>query len=323
MKKTDLLTRIGFLILLCLIIFIINPNFGKAVNLINILRQSSLLYILGIGMTVVLLTGGIDLSNGAVLALSSCVFAIVLENGMPIITAVIISLVIGIACGLANGIMVAYIKIPAFIVTFAMMYIARGFAYILLHGKIIQGFDEKFRFIGTGSIVGVPIPIVLSILLLFIFYLILEYMPFGLNIYAIGSNIESARLAGLKINKTIVIVYSLSGFLSAVAGLLYTARLNIAQPAVGANFPLLTITAVVIGGASLAGGEGSLLGTVIGVLILKVVMNGMNLIGISSLWQQLMIGCILLIMVTVQIYGEKLFFKSTNILKKSFRKGLN
>ena len=322
MKRIDALLRFGLLILLSLIIFSMNPNFGKVGNLINILRQGSLLYILGIGMTIVILTRGIDLSNGAVLALSSCVVAIAMEKGVPIIIAVIISLAIGMACGAANGIMVAYANIPPFIATFAMSYLARGLAYIFLHGRIIHGFEESFRYIAIESIFGIPIPVVLSILLLFIFYLMLEHTPFGMNIYTIGSNIESCRLAGIKTKKTIVMVYLLSGLLSAFAGLVYTARLNTAEPVIGANFPLNAIASVVIGGTSLAGGEGSLFGTVIGVLILTIIINGMNMMGISSLWQQFVTGSIILIMITIQIYSKNVRLKNISIFKKVSRKEL-
>jgi len=323
MKRIDALLRFGFLILLSLIILSMNPNFGKVGNLINILRQGSLLYILGIGMTIVILTGGIDLSNGGVLALSSCVAAIAMEKGVPIIIAVVISLAIGMACGAANGIMVAYTNIPPFIATFAMSYLARGLAYIFLHGRIIHGFEESFRSIAIESIFGIPMPVVLSILLLFIFYLMLEHTPFGMNIYAIGSNIESCRLAGIKTKKTIVMVYLLSGLLSAFAGLVYTARLNTAEPVIGASFPLDAIAAVVIGGTSLAGGEGSLFGTVIGVLILTIIINGMNMMGISSLWQQFVTGSIILIMITIQTYSKNVRLKNISIFKKGFRKSLN
>jgi len=322
MKRIDALLRFGFLILLSLIILSMNPNFGKVGNLINILRQGSLLYILGIGMTIVILTGGIDLSNGGVLALSSCIAAIAMEQGVPIIIAVIISLAIGMACGAANGIMVAYANFPPFIATFAMSYLSRGLAYIFLHGRIIHGFEESFRYIAIESIFGIPMPVVLSILLLFIFYLMLEHTPFGMNIYAIGSNIESCRLAGIKTKKTIVMVYLLSGLLSAFAGLVYTARLNTAEPVIGASFPLDAIAAVVIGGTSLAGGEGSLFGTVIGVLILTIIINGMNMMGISSLWQQFVTGSIILIMITIQTYSKNVRLKNISIFKKGFRKEL-
>ena len=314
MRRNDFLLRLGLLTILCLCIFILVPSFGKLTNLINILRQGALLNILAIGMTLVILTGGIDLSNGSVLALSSCVAAIAMKNGAPIMVGIFVSLAIGIACGIANGMMVAYIRIPPFIATFAMMYFARGLAYVVLHGRIIYGFEKSFRFMGAGDIVGVPIPIIISILLLLIFQVILAHTSFGVNIYAIGSNKESSRLLGVNVKKVTVMAYLLSGILSALAGIIYTARLDTAEPVVGASFPLDTIGAVIIGGTSILGGEGNLFGSVVGVFILTIIINGMNMIGISSLWQEFIIGGVILVIITIQIYikGAKFLIPAIN-----------
>jgi ribose transport system permease protein len=261
-------------------------------------------------MTLVILTGGIDLSNGSVLALSSCVAALAIKHGTPIMIGVLISLAIGILCGLVNGILVTHVNIPPFITTFAMMYFARGLAYISLQGRILYSFDKRFRFIGTGSLAGIPMPVIMSLLFLLIFYIILDHTSFGVNIYAVGSNKESSRLVGINVKRTITTVYVLSGFLSAFAGLIYTARLNAAEPVVGVSFPLDAIAAVIIGGTSIRGGDGSLFGSAIGVFILTVIINGMNLMRISSLWQEFVIGSIILIMITIQTYsrGAKLAF---------------
>lgn len=304
MRRNDLILRFGLLIGLSLFIFFVNPNFGKLTNVINILRQGALLYFLAIGMTLVILTGGIDLSNGSVLALSSCVAALAIKSGAPIMAGVLISLAIGMLCGLANGILVTRVKIPPFITTFAMMYFARGLAYISLRGRILYSFDKTFRFIGTGNVVGIPMPVIMSLLFLFIFYVILEHTAFGVNIYAVGSNKESSRLVGINVKRTITLVYVLSGLLSAFAGLIYTARLNAAEPVVGISFPLDAIAAVIIGGTSIQGGDGSLFGSAIGVFILTVIINGMNLMGISSLWQQFVIGSIILLIITIQTYSR-------------------
>ncbi len=306
MRQKDILLRFALLIALSLVVYLLNPNFGRLTNLINILRQGAILYVLAIGMTLVILTGGIDLSNGAVLALSSCVAAMTMKAGVPDVWGMVIALGIGAACGLINGAMVSNLDIPPFIATFAMMYFARGLAYILLRGKIIYSFDPEFRFIGTGMIAGVPMPVIVSLFLLIIFWAILENTPLGVNIYAVGADAESSRLAGINVTGTRITVYLLSGLLSAVAGLIYAARLNAAEPVVGASFPLDAIAAVIIGGASLAGGEGNLLGSAFGVLILTVIINGMNLLGISSLWQQFVIGGIILIIITTQHYTRKI-----------------
>jgi len=315
MRRNDLFLRVGLLAILCLSIFILVPSFGQLTNLINILRQGALLNILAIGMTIVILTGGIDLSNGSVLALSSCVSAIAMKNGTPMVISIIISIAIGIVCGIANGTMVAYIRIPPFIATFAMMYLARGLAYVVLNGKIMYGFDKSFRFIGAGDVLGVPIPVIISVLLLLIFQAILTQTSFGVNIYSIGSNKESSRLVGIDVKKVTVMAYLISGVLSAFAGIIYTARLDTAEPVVGASFALDAIGAVIIGGTSILGGEGNLLGSVIGVFILTIIVNGMNMLGISSLWQEFIVGGVILVMITIQVYmkGSKSIILPWNI----------
>lgn len=319
MKKTDIIIRFILLILLCLLIFSLNNNFIKPENLINILRQTSILFMLGIGMTFVILTGGIDLSNGAVVALSSVIGAIVLKSGLPIIFGILVALCIGIICGIANGAMVSYLRIPAFIATFAMMFVARGIAYVILRGRPVFGFSPGFRFIGVGYIFGIPVPIILSILLLIVFYIILEYTPFGVNINAIGSNVESARLVGINVKKVTILVYMVSGLMSAFAGLIYTARLNTATPTIGLSFPLDAIAIVVIGGASLEGGEGNLIGTVIGALIITVIINGLNLMNISSLWQDFITGVLILSIIIIQTLTEKFGLKRSKSMSDVFK----
>ena len=306
MVRLDFLLRVGVLLLLSAIIFAANPNFGKIGNLVNIIRQASIIYILGIGMTLVIIVGGIDLSNGAVLAFSSCIFALAVVNGVPIPVAMLIAIGIGIICGFTNGALVIYGKIPPFIATFAMMFIARGLAYFFMHSSSIQGFDDTFRFIGTGSIIGIPVLILWAVLFFALFQFLMANTSFGINVYAIGGNMESSRLAGINIGATTIFVYTLNGFLCAFAGLVFTARLNNAEPVIGGSFPLDTIAAVIIGGTSLFGGEGTLAGTFIGVLILATLLNGMNLLGIPSLWQALVTGMLILTMIALQTYTKNL-----------------
>lgn len=306
MKKYDLLIRLGVLLLLMVVILIANPNFGKVANLVNIIRQSSLLYILGIGMTMVIITRGVDLSNGAVLAFSSCIFALAVVNGVPIPVAMLVALVLGAACGVINGVLVMFARIPPFIATFAMMYVARGLAYFFMHSNSIQGFDVRFRFIGTGQILGVPMPILWAFATFLVFQILMTNTSFGVNLYAIGGNRESSRLAGINVNLSVILVYTLNGLLSAFAGLVYTARLNNAEPVIGGSFPLDTIAAVIIGGASLFGGHGTLAGTFIGVVILSTILNGMNLMGIPSLWQSFITGALIILMIAAQTFTQTL-----------------
>lgn len=306
MNRSKLLSRLIILLSLFLLLSFISPNFMKGDNLVNIIRQASILNILGVGMTVVILSGGIDLSNGAVLALSSCVSAIYLKDGGPIGIGILIALSIGLACGLINGWMVAKISIPPFIITYAMMFFARGLAYIVLKGKIIYGFTRPFRFLGAGNLGGIPTPILLSAVILFFFYFLLRYTPFGVDIYALGSDEESSRLSGVKTRYRIISVYALSGLLSAFAGVIYLSRLNAAEPVIGEFFPLDAIAAVVIGGTLLEGGEGGVEGTMIGALIITVIINGMNLLGIPSLLQPLVLGGVLLTIIASQYFGKGL-----------------
>jgi ribose transport system permease protein len=309
MGRLDFLLRVSVLLLLAAIILAANPNFGQIGNLVNIIRQASIIYLLGIGMTLVIIVGGIDLSNGAVLAFSSCIFALAVVNGVPIPVAMLIAIGIGILCGLTNGLLVVYGRIPPFIATFAMMFIARGLAYFFMHSSSIQGFDEAFRFIGTGSLLGIPVLILWAGLFFAIFQFLMGNTSFGINVYALGGNVESSRLAGIPIAATTILVYALNGFLAAFAGLLFTARLNNAEPVIGGSFPLDTIAAVIIGGTSLFGGEGTLAGTFIGVLILATLLNGMNLLGIPSLWQALVTGVLILIMIALQTYTKNISWR--------------
>jgi ribose transport system permease protein len=300
---------------LCLVLSLLVPHFLRTENLFNVIRQAAILNILGIGMTMVILTGGIDLSNGAVLALSSCVAAIYLKEGGSILVGILISLGIGLACGMVNGWMVARVLIPPFVITYAMMFFARGLAYIVLKGKIIYGFSKTFRFLGAGHLFSIPTPIILSAFILSLFYFLLRYTPFGADLYAVGSDEESSRLSGIRTRNRVIWVYALSGLLSASAGIIYTSRLNAAEPVIGEFFPLDAIAAVVLGGTLLEGGEGSVVGTMIGALIITVIINGMNLLGIPSLLQSFALGCVILAMIASQSLGGSLkgipsFFRS-------------
>jgi len=306
MGRSKVLSRLIILFLLCLLLSFVSDNFMKGENLINIIRQAAILNILGIGMTLVILTGGIDLSNGAVLALSSCVSAIYLKEGGSIVIGILIALAIGLACGLINGWMVARILIPSFVITYAMMFFARGLAYIVLKGKIIYGFPKLFRFFGAGHLLTIPTPILLSAFALLLFYFLLRYTPFGADVYALGSDEESSRLSGIKIQNRIILVYALSGLLSSFAGIIYMSRLNAAEPVIGEFFPLDAIAAVVIGGTPLTGGEGGVIGTMIGALIITVTINGMNLLGIPSLLQSFVLGGVILTMIASQYFGGEL-----------------
>ncbi|MCK4988442.1 MAG: ABC transporter permease [Desulfobacterales bacterium] len=301
-------SRILILLVLCTLISFFSPHFLQASNIINILRQAAILNILGVGMTVVIITGGIDLSNGAVLALSSCTAAILLKDaGLPMPIGIIAAVIIGSCCGLINGTMVAKVSIPPFVITYAMMFFTRGLAFLFLQGKIIYGFTPEFRFIGTGYVWGVPMPIIISAVVTIIFIFMQKYTPFGSEIYAVGADEEASMLSGIRTKSVVIRVYILSGILSALAGIVYMARLNASEPVIGEAFPLDAIAAVLIGGTPLSGGEGGVGGTVIGALVITIIINAMNLLGISSLLQTFVLGALIIIMISVQIHTHRLF----------------
>ena len=308
MKFLKQYSRLLILLALCTLISFLSPHFLQKSNLINILRQAAILNILGVGMTIVIITGGIDLSNGAVLALSSCTAAILLKNfGLPMPIGIIVALLIGCCCGLINGTMVSKVAIPPFIITYAMMFFARGLAFLFLGGKIIYGFTPEFRFIGAGYLGGVPMPIIISVVVTIIFLFIQRYTPFGTEIYAVGADEEASMLSGIRTKSVVIRVYILSGMLSALAGIVYMARLNASEPVIGEAFPLDAIAAVLIGGTPLSGGEGGVGGTVIGALVITIIINAMNLLGISSLLQTFILGALIIILISVQSHSGRLF----------------
>ena len=298
-------SRLLVLGLLCAVLTIASPVFLTTTNVLNILRVASLLVILAIGQTVVILTAGIDLSIGSVLTLASAIAALALKAGIPLPLAVAAGLVVGAALGFLNGLMVAVVKLPPFIATYGMMWVAAGFAVVLLKGHVVYGFDEDFRFLGVGNVMGVPMPIVLMVAMWVPSYLLLRHTTFGRSLYAVGANQEAARLSGIKKDQILMLAYTLSGLLAAAAGLVFVARLNASEAGMGANLLLPAIAAVVIGGTSLFGGEGGIVGTLIGALIMTIVQNGMNLLGIESVWQGVVLGALIIVAVLVDQWARK------------------
>ncbi len=298
-------SRLFVLVLLCVVLTAASPVFLTGTNALNVLRVASLMVILAIGETIVILTAGIDLSIGSVLSISSVIAAISLKAGLPLPLALTSGLAVGAAVGLLNGLMVAVIKLPPFIATYGMMWVASGFAVVLLKGHVIYGFDEHFRFLGVGNLMGIPMPIILMVGLWIPAYLLLRRSTFGRSVYAVGANQEAARLSGVKKDQTLILAYTLSGFLAAAAGLVFVARLNASEAGIGANMLLPAIAAVVIGGTSLFGGEGGIVGTLIGALIMTIVQNGMNLLGIESVWQGVVLGALIVVAVLLDQWARK------------------
>lgn len=294
------------LAIIVVIISIINRDFLTVQNLLNVLRQVSTNTIIAIGMTLVIILAGIDLSVGSVMALSGVVTGgLIAFNGAPMWLAVLAGLIIGIIFGLINGYFTAYKFMPAFIVTLATMNIARGAAYVYTDGKPIRVMSDEFNFIGSGYIGPIPVPVIYMIIIIIIVSLMMNRTKFGRHIYAVGGNIEAARFSGINTKRVQLFAYTLSGFLAAFSGIVLASRMFSGQPTAGMGAELDAIAAVVLGGTSMAGGRGRIGGTVIGALIIGVLSNGMNLMGVNSFWQYIVKGIVILIAVYVDIVKKK------------------
>ncbi len=298
------LSRVATIILLLLALSVISPAFLSAQNLTNVLRQACLLFLLAAGLTVVILTAGIDLSIGSVLALSASVAANFIQQGW-IWGGSLLGLLIGAACGLLNGLMVALIGLPAFIATYGMLWIAQGFAQVFMKGEIISGFPAGFRVLGAGYLLGIPVPILVTAVVLAAAVFALRGTNFGRYVYALGANREAARLSGISIRGNLLLVYSLSGLISAFAGLVYISRINAVESTIGEPLLLPALAAVCIGGTSLFGGEGGIEGTLVGALIMTLVTNGMNLLNVSPYWQSFVMGAIVVLAVAIDQLGSE------------------
>jgi ribose/xylose/arabinose/galactoside ABC-type transport system permease subunit len=291
-------TLIGLLVL-CAVLWALTPHFLTLSNLLNVAQQTSINAIVAVGMTFVILSGGIDLSVGSIVAISGVVLGTLLQGGQALPLALPAALGVGIACGIINGALVSWGGLPPFIVTLGMMSIARGAALVFTEGRPVSGFDPMFRSIATGSLSFIPAPVLLMVAVYAVAHLVLTRTTFGRYVYAIGGNEEATRLSGVAVRVHKTAIYAVSGLMSAVAATILTARLNSAQPIAGMMYELDAIAATVIGGTSLMGGEGSLGGTLVGALIMGVLRNGLNLLGVSSFLQQIVIGAVIVVAVLI------------------------
>ena len=289
------------LVALCMTLWVATPHFLTISNLLNVLEQTSINAIVAVGMTFVIISGGIDLSVGSVLALSGIVLAGALEAGTPAAAACALALAVGTACGLMTGALITFGRLPPFIATLGMMSVARGAALMAAEGRPISGFSEGFRALAAGRVLMVPAPGVITILVYAAAHFVLARTVFGRATYAIGGNEEAARLSGVQIRFHKTAVYGVAGLTSAAAAVILTARLNSAQPTAGTMYELDAIAATVIGGTSLLGGEGTLLGALIGALIMGVLRNGLNLLNVSSFFQQVVIGAVIIVAVLIDM----------------------
>jgi len=282
------------LLTLCVILWAATPHFLTVSNLLNVLEQTALNAVVAVGMTFVIISGGIDLSVGSVLALAGICLALALEAGVPAPAAIGLALVVGTGCGLINGVLITRGRLPPFIATLGMMSVARGVALMLAEGRPISGFSEGFRAIATERLLAIPGPVLITIVIYAVAHFVLTRTVFGRTTYAIGGNEEAARLSGVQVLFHKTAVYGVAGLTSAAAAVVLTARLNSAQPTAGTMYELDAIAATVIGGSSLLGGEGTVTGTLIGALIMGVLRNGLNLLNVSSFLQQVVIGVVII-----------------------------
>lgn len=299
MNKIQDLGALIALIALIIVISIISPQFRTLDNFMSLVRQSSINGFIAFGMTCVILTGGIDLSVGSTLALSSAFCAFFIKSGMPVGIAMLLALFIGTGCGLISGLLVTKGRLQPFIATLITMTVFRGVTMIFMDGKPISGLGDSslLKFVGKGNIFGIPFPVILFIVVFLIFLFLLQKTVFGRRIYATGSNAASAKLSGVNINKTKLITYAISGGMAALSGLILLSRLASAQPTLGDGYELDAIASVALGGTSMNGGRGRIWGTFVGVLIIAVLNNGLNILGVSSYYQSVVKGIVILIAV--------------------------
>lgn len=304
------------LFVLCLILSILTDKFLTVDNIWNVMRQISVNVCIATGMTLVVLIGGIDLSVGSVLALSGAVAAGLWKQGIQLpsnnlyigftlLGIILAALLVGLILGFINGLVITKFKVPAFIATLAMLTIARGLTMLWTKGFPISSLGEKFGYIGTGWFIGIPVPVLISAVIVLIAVVLARKTRTGRYIYAIGGNESAARFSGININKIKLLVYTIAGVLAAVGGIIVTSRLDSAQPNAGVSYELDAIAAVVIGGTSLSGGKGSIMGTVLGAIIIGVLNNGLVLLNVSPFWQQVVKGMVILLAVIIDKANSK------------------
>lgn len=304
-KSLRELLLVGVVILLAIIWTIINPQFLSGSNISNIFRQASYTAIAAVGMTMVIIIGEIDLSAGSLVCASGLVGAVICKSSGNVVLAVLGALVVGVVVGAANGILCAIGKLPGFIASLASMTILRGLAYIMTGGNSVVWKNETFTMIGTGYIGIVPVPVIIMLIVIILGIILTTKTRFGRYIYAVGGNIEASRWSGIAVTKVKILVYIIMGVLTSVAGLIITARLGSGQPSAGTGFEMDCITVAVVGGTSMSGGRGKVLGTIVGVLLLTVLTNGMTLVGMNTYWQQVLKGVIIVVSVLADTRGKK------------------
>jgi ribose/xylose/arabinose/galactoside ABC-type transport system permease subunit len=295
-------------VLVLLIVFLSwqSPYFLTASNLVVISRQIALALLIAIGMTFVILAGQIDLSVGSVVALVSVLTGMFMVNfGLPIWLSIVLGLLVGVVVGAINGTIFANSRIPSFVVTLGMLAVARGLALGITTGSTVSGMPAAFLVLGQGMWLGVPIPVWIAVVVALVAHLVLTRTVFGRHIYFLGSNEDAAVLSGIRVRRVKIAIFTIASTLAALESVIETARLSVGQPSAGNGYELVAIGAVVIGGANMLGGEGSILGTVMGAILLALIQNGLILLGISAYWQQVFSGAIIIIAVGLNMWRRQ------------------
>jgi len=297
--------RLLAVVVLCIVLSVLSGAFLTFGNLVNVLRQAALIFLLASGLTLVILTAGLDLSIGANVGLSACLAGSVIQASGSALLGVAVGLGSGCAIGLGNGLLVTVLRLPPFIATYGMLWVVHGLTYWFMAGATIHGFPPAFRALGSGYWLSLPIPVYLMFVFLAIGIGFARYTTWGQEIYAIGANPIAARLSGIPVNRRLVLVYTVSGAMAGLASLIFLARLNSAEGDIGEPLTLPAIAAVLIGGTSLFGGVGTVSGTLVGALILTLVLNGMNLLAIDANWQPLVTGVIVILAVSLDVLTHR------------------
>ncbi|AJR05662.1 ABC transporter permease [Photobacterium gaetbulicola] len=304
-------------IAMCVVMSILSPVFLTVANLLNVVTQMASIGLLALGVTIIIITRGIDLSSGSVLAVAavaSASMAQTLDWGMrmypampelPVIVPILVALAVGALCGFINGALIAYTGIPPFIATLGMMIIARGAALLYSDGRPVSSLIDSYQWIGQGTIAGIPVPVIIFIVMAIVSYILLNYTRFGKYAYAIGGNETAAYVSGINVKKYKILVYTYAGLLAGIAALILSARINSGQPGLGVMYELDAIASATVGGVSHAGGIGTIQGTIIGTMIMGVLQNGLDLLNVSAYWQQVVKGLVIVVAVVFDMKRQK------------------
>jgi len=298
--------RVFALLLICVAMGFVSPVFFTARNISLIITNASIMAILGVGLTITVITCGPDLSVGSILTITAVVAVIMVKANFHFLLSFAVALMMGTALGFLNGVLVTKVGLPSFISTYGLQWALFGFAYVILKGYVIYNFDADFRFIGNGYLIGpISMPIVVMVVVVFLGWFILRKTTIGRMFYATGANRDAARMSGIDTGKAILLAFSISGFLSALAGIVLVARINACQADIGKNLLLPSLATVYMGGTRATGGQGGVFGTLVGAVIMTVVENGMNLLGVPSVWRNAIIGTLIILTVLANIAVSK------------------